>query len=247
MKANILGVLIDKLSLGQVLRKTEEFLGDGKKHYIVTPNPEFVMLARQDEEFKNILNQADIAIPDGFGLVLASWWLGDKIPERITGVELVWELARLAEKKNYSLYLLGGKEGIAESAQGKLKEKFPNLRIVGAEVGMSNQEFRIMNYELVERINKVEPDILFVAFGQGKQEKWIYHNLPKLNSVKLAVGVGGTFDYLAGRVFRAPKILRRLGLEWLWRLIVEPWRWKRIITAAILFPLAVLKKKKIIY
>jgi len=244
MKANILGVLIDKLSLEQVLRKVEEFLSDGKKHYIVTPNPEFIMLARQDEEFKNILNQADIAIPDGFGLILASWWLGDRIKKRVTGVELVWELVRLAADKGYSIYLLGGKEGVAKLAQGKLKEKFPELRIVGAETGMQNYEFRIINYELINRINKTSPDILLVAFGQGKQEKWIYYNLPKLGSVKLAIGVGGTFDYLAGRTRRAPCILRRLGLEWLWRLIIEPWRWKRIIRATILFPLAVLRGKK---
>jgi N-acetylglucosaminyldiphosphoundecaprenol N-acetyl-beta-D-mannosaminyltransferase len=244
MKANILGVLIDKTNINEVLEKIDDFLADGKKHYIVTPNPEMVAEAQKNSEFKNILNQADIAIPDGFGLLLASSWLRDRIKKRMTGVDLIWRLAENIEKTNYKLFLLGGKDGVAAEAAAKLKEKYPALKIVGAEEGMKDNEFYITNPKLVEKINKAKPDILLVAFGHGKQEKWIYYNLHSLETVKVAIGVGGTLDYISGKAKRAPNILRRLGLEWCWRLGKEPWRWKRIITAIIIFPWLVLKNKK---
>jgi N-acetylglucosaminyldiphosphoundecaprenol N-acetyl-beta-D-mannosaminyltransferase len=245
-KANILGVLIDKININEILEKVDSFLKDGKKHYIVTPNPEMVAEAQKDSEFKNILNQADIAIPDGFGLILASWWLRDRIKKRVTGVDLVWRLAEKIEKTDHKLFLLGGEGNVAEEAAAKLKVKYPELKIVGAEMGhwdigkSGNWE----NKDLNSRINQAKPDILLVAFGHGKQEKWIYHNLPKLESVKVAIGVGGTLNYISGKVKRAPNILRHLGLEWCWRLGKEPWRWKRIITAVIIFPWLVLKNKK---
>jgi len=244
MKANILGVLIDKLNIYEVLEKIDVFLRDGKKHYIVTPNPEFLMQAKEDEEFKNILNLADIAVPDGFGLLLASSWLGDRIKKRVTGVDLVWQLCRKINNTDYKIFLLGGGVGVAREAGEKLKKSFSGLRVVGAEEGMERREFQLTNPELIKKINDASPDIIFVAFGHGKQEKWIYYNLPKLNSVKIAIGVGGTLDYLSERVRRAPNILRRWGFEWLWRFFKEPWRWKRIYRATILFPLTVLKYKR---
>ncbi len=245
MKANILGVLIDQLTMAEALDRIEKFLEVGGQHYVVTPNPEMVILAQKDQEFKNILNQADLAIPDGFGLILASIWLGERIKERVTGADLVLQLGEKIENTEYKLFLLGGQSGVAKRAAANLKERFPGLKIVGAEEGV--EEVGKLGYwetnDLDNRINQARPDILLVAFGQGKQEKWIYYNLPRLKTVRVAIGVGGTFDYLAGNISRAPKILQKLGLEWSWRLVVEPRRWQRILTAVILFPLAVFKKR----
>ncbi|PIP17975.1 MAG: glycosyltransferase [Parcubacteria group bacterium CG_4_10_14_0_8_um_filter_35_7] len=245
MKINILGVLIDRITSKEVLKKIEEFLNSDTQHYITTPNPEFVMRAQKDEEFRNILNKSDIAIPDGIGLVFASHFLGNPIPERVAGSDLVWKIAKLAEYKNCSLYLLGGKEGVAEEAARKLKEKYPNLKIKGAESGgeVEERKLKTQNEEMVKRINERQPDILLVAFGAPKQEKWIYYNLSKLSSVKVAIGVGGTFDFIAGRIKRAPMFLRKLGMEWLWRLFIEPKRINRILTATVRFGWKVLKWK----
>ena len=203
------------------------------------------MRAQKDEEFRNILNKSDIAIPDGIGLVFASHFLGNPIPERVAGSDLVWKIAKLAEYKNCSLYLLGGKEGVAEEAARKLKEKYPNLKIKGAESGgeVEERKLKTQNEEMVKRINERQPDILLVAFGAPKQEKWIYYNLSKLSSVKVAIGVGGTFDFIAGRIKRAPMFLRKLGMEWLWRLFIEPKRINRILTATVRFGWKVLKWK----
>jgi len=245
MKINILGVLIDRITSKEVLKKIEEFLNSDTQHYITTPNPEFVMRAQKDEEFRNILNKSDIAIPDGIGLVFASHFLGNPIPEQVAGSDLVWKIAKLAEYKNCSLYLLGGKEGVAEEAARKLKEKYPNLKIKGAESGgeVEERKLKTQNEEMVKRINERQPDILLVAFGAPKQEKWIYYNLSKLSSVKVAIGVGGTFDFIAGRIKRAPMFLRKLGMEWLWRLFIEPKRINRILTATVRFGWKVLKWK----
>ncbi|MFA5128619.1 MAG: WecB/TagA/CpsF family glycosyltransferase [Patescibacteria group bacterium] len=242
MKVNILGVQIDNLNKADVLDKVEKFLSDDRQHYIVTPNPEIVVAAQSDKEFLGIINRADLAVPDGVGLIFASRYLKRPLPEKIHGVDLMVDLCRLAEQKNYSIYLLGGGEGIAKRAAEKLKEKFPGLRMAGAESGgiITDQKLTVNN----QVINFAKPDILFVAFGAGKQEKWIAKNLENISSIKIAMGVGGAFDFIAGKIKRAPKWMRKIGLEWLWRLFMQPWRWKRILTATIKFSWKVIKNGK---
>jgi len=240
----ILGVRIDNLSLSEILNKVESFLSDNKQHYIVTSNPEFLVKAQKDEEFKNILNQADLSIPDGVGLVLASLLLGERIKERIAGVDLMEAICKKAVQKKWPVFLFGAGPGVAEKTGGKLAKKYLGLQITGIHSPYFGFENDIQeNQKIIGLINKSKTDVLFVALGAPKQEKWIYENLKRIPSVKLAIGVGGSFDFISGNVKRAPKLIRDLGLEWLWRLILQPWRIKRIFNAVVVFPLLVLKEK----
>ncbi|PIR91999.1 hypothetical protein COU01_04195, partial [Candidatus Falkowbacteria bacterium CG10_big_fil_rev_8_21_14_0_10_44_15] len=214
MAINILGINISTDSRQEILKKISDFLNEKTPHYIVTPNPEFLLAAKHDEEFFYILNQADIAVPDGIGLVFAGWFMG-KIIKRTAGIDLMFSLCALATKENKSVYLLGGGMGVAQVAAEKLKLQYPNLKIAGAEEGLKPGAWKLRsgkwlkgkaeNQKLLERINAAKPDIIFVAFGHPRQERWIYHNLPLLNpplnkgregwgGVKVAVGVGGSFD-----------------------------------------------------
>ena len=217
---DILGVKISKVDYQSAMRAVERFLADGRKHYIVTPNPEFIVRAQKDCQFCQILNRADLAIPDGIGL---------RVGTKVTGTDLMIGLCELAAKKGFSVFLLGGRGGVAKEAAKRLKTQFANLNIVGTYEGDSPGGI-------------TAADFLFVAYGAPKQEKWIARNLPKI-PVKVAMGVGGAFDFIAGKRKRAPRILRRLGLEWLWRLIQEPQRLPRIFNATIRFPLLVWRQR----
>ncbi len=243
-KVEILGVKIDNLSPQEVLEKSSQFLKSKNQYFIVTPNPEFLVSAKKDKNFQEILNYADIAIADGVGLIYAAKFLGQQL-QRVTGVDLMWYLCELAEQQNYPVYLLGSVEEITEATAEVLKENFPQLDIVGSSGGgeITPDGFQKNNDGLMEKIKAAKPKIIFVAFGAGKQEKWIFNHLDQLPSVKLAMGVGGTFDFISGATPRAPEIMRNLGLEWLYRLIKEPRRLKRIFRAVIIFPLLVLKDK----
>jgi N-acetylglucosaminyldiphosphoundecaprenol N-acetyl-beta-D-mannosaminyltransferase len=242
MKVNILGVLIDNLKKSEVLRTVEQFLSDVRQHYIVTANPEMIVAAQKDEKFLEILNKADLSVPDGFGLILAARYLRRPLPERITGVDLMLDICQIAEQKNYSVYLFGGKEGVAQKAADSLQKKFSQLKIAGTENGgiISDQQSTADN----QQINSAKPDILFVALGAGKQEKWIAKNLQNLPSIKIAMGVGGAFDFISEKVKRAPRWIRKIGFEWLWRFFMQPWRFKRIFTATIKFSWKVIKNGK---
>jgi len=243
MENKILNVKIDNLFLAEVIENVELYLKSDKQHYIVTTNPEFVMAAQKNENFREILNKSDMSLADGIGIKFAALRFGWKLKQRITGVDLLLEIAEIAEKKNKSIYLLGSKDNVPATTAYRLIEKFPTLKIVGAGKGYRSWHRRFKDKKLIEMINRRKPDIIFVAFGHGKQEKWIAKNLINIPSVKIAMGVGGSFDYISGYVERAPKMLRRLGLEWLYRLIKQPWRLPRIITAVIRFSFAVIKYK----
>ncbi len=241
-KVEILGVKIDNLSLQEVLEKIKKFLISENQHFIVTPNPEFLVLAKKNHDFKEILNYADISCADGVGLVKAAKFLGKRL-QRVTGVDLVWAISELAEKNNYPVYLLGAGELVAATASEMLKKEYPNLNIVGAESGGEILDPIQKDPDLLNRINETEPKILFVALGQIKQESWIFYNLDKIPSIKLAIGVGGAFDYISGKIKRPPKFIRKMGFEWLYRLILEPWRYKRIFNAVFVFPILIMFSK----
>ena len=243
-KVEILGVKIDNLSLQEVLEQINNFVQSKNKHFVVTPNPEFLVAAQKDKNFKAILNYADMAVADGVGLNFGAKLLGQRL-QRLTGVDLVGYLCELAEQKKYSVFLLGGQNQVAAKCAQVLRENFPQLPIAGAEGGgeVIDNGKNTTDRQLIEKINQARPRILLVAFGQGQQEKWIFHNLDALASVRVAIGVGGAFDFIAGEIKRAPVWLQKIGLEWLYRLIQEPKRWRRIINAVIIFPALIIKEK----
>lgn len=253
-KINIAGINITTSSKEEVLKKIRSFLSFGQNQ-ITTPNPEFVVRALKDEEFFHILNNSSLAVADGFGLVLTARVLGVRV-ERIHGSDLIYDICRIATEESKSVYLLGGKNGVAKLAAANLKKIFSNLVIAGTEEGFKGGEWELEEGEwirgeeknrlIIEDINKTKPDIIFVAFGHPKQDKWIYHNLKKMPSVKIAMGVGGSFDFISGKIKRAPGFMRTLGMEWFWRLIIEPWRWKRIIDAVFVFSWKFFKWKYIL-
>lgn len=240
----ILGVRVDNLSEEQAHAKAREFLTGSGQHKIFTPNPEMVVKAQKDEYFKKVLNSGDLNLCDGFGLSLFSG------APRITGVDFLLDICSLAEKESKSIYLLGsGSDEVVKKTAEELQEKFPCLQIAGlnpgpkiTEIACHSDKMTDDNDEVLRDIQFKQPVILFVAFGMGKQEKWIQENLAKLPSVKIAMGVGGAFDYLAGAVPRAPRLMRAAGLEWLYRLIQQPSRIGRIFNATARFFYLVLTK-----
>lgn len=228
-KINILGLNIDKIDKKQVLEKINSFLKDIKPNYIVTPNPEIILKALDDEELFYIINKADLSIPDGIGIKFASFILGKKI-KRITGSDLTLEILKIAENRNLKVAVLNLKNGL--SSDEEIKEavigKYNKIKLeVFSERG---------DEDIVTSISGFEPDILFVATGFPYQEKFISKNLNKIKNLKLAIGVGGSFDFVTKKIKRAPKIMRILGLEWFWRLLKQPKRIKRIIRAVFVFP-----------
>lgn len=243
MRRSILGVPVDDLhpvELAELIRR----MSRSSRHQIVTVNPEIIMEARANPALCDVIHHADISLPDGFGVILAGRYLGQPINHRFTGVQLMLDLAQSAAKSGRSIYLLGGLRGVAQTAAAELRKKYPDLKIAGAETELRWWGWRLDDRTLRQKINRAKPDYLFVAFGAPKQELWIARNLPRLPNVKIAVGVGGTFDMLARRHLRAVKPIRQLGLEWLWRLMIQPWRWSRIVTATIRFPLEVYREKR---
>lgn len=216
MKVDILGVKVDSIIQNEALKIIEGFLKDGEFHYVVTPNPEIVVYAQKDRKFAEILNKADLSIPDGIGLVWAGKILGGKIEERVTGVDLADEICKMAAKNAFTMGFLGGKSNVAVKAAKCQKEKYPGLKVLFASPGDPAKPL----------VEKDRIDILFVAYGFPKQEYWMA-KWGQRSGVKVAIGVGGTLDYFAGRVTRTPKFLRNLGFEWLWRLIRQPWRLRR--------------------
>jgi N-acetylglucosaminyldiphosphoundecaprenol N-acetyl-beta-D-mannosaminyltransferase len=240
MKVDILGVSIDDLGEAVVLEMISRGLEKGKKFFVATPNPEMIVLAQKNPEFKKILNLADIKIADGVGLKFGAGILGKKLNNRLAGTDLMERLCGFASLRGKKIYLLGAGRGIAKSAAENLQKKFPGLEVCGAEEGGKMDEWD--SEKILEHINDRGADFLFVALGHGKQEKWIFENFKKLGSARLAMGVGGAFDFFAGQAKRAPRFMRKIGMEWFWRLATEPRRYRRMIDAVIVFPLLCVKK-----
>ena len=224
----ILGVKVDNFTLSESLEKIESFLTGGQQYYVVLPYADFFVEAQQDAEFKDILNKADLSLADGFGPVLFSPCFGEPLRGRVLGVDLIFALFDKFWDKN-SFFLFGSAEGTAQATVDRLLQEHPFGKIVGMLNGFVSDEVAI------EKINKAQPEILLVGLGMPKQEKWIAQNLNKLPSVKLAIGVGGAFDFISGRTRRAPKVVQLLGLEWLWRVILYPARWKKTWRSVVVF------------
>lgn len=217
---DILGVAVDKISAGGALKKAERYLRTPGLSIIFTPNPEIIMAAYEDPDFKKILNSADICTPDGIGVVYASRMIGNPVPERVPGFDLTCGLLQNMAKTGDGVFLLGAKPGIAETAKQRLEQKYPGLVVSGTHHGYFSEE---ENDEIVKEINASGANLLLVCLGAPKQEKWIYANRDKLQ-VQLAMGVGGALDVFAGNVKRAPQIFIKCNLEWLYRLLKQPSR-----------------------
>jgi N-acetylglucosaminyldiphosphoundecaprenol N-acetyl-beta-D-mannosaminyltransferase len=200
------------------------------------------MEARRNPSFRAVLQAADLNTPDGFGILLAARWLGTPLRGRVTGVELTLGLAQLAAMRGYRIFLLGAAPGVAEAAAAALVKRWPTLCIAGCYSGSPAPEHDEQQRQIIALAH---PHILLVAYGHPRQELWIARNQPFLQ-VPLAIGVGGTFDYLAGKVPRAPRFIRQLGLEWVFRLVMQPTRWRRIIDAVPLFLFTVLWQERMI-
>ncbi len=222
----ILGVPVHAITFSGLLDTIATWIARGDRTYqICTASPEFVMIAQADDAFMHVLRQADLCVADGVGLLLAARFLGRPLPERVTGSDGLPLIAERAAQAGWKLFLLGAAPGVAEQAAANLTRRYPGLRIVGTYAGSPDPA---EDDALVERINASQADILFVAYGAPRQDLWIARNAPRL-SVKVAIGVGGAIDFAAGRVPRAPRWMQRLGLEWLYRLYREPWRWRRML------------------
>jgi N-acetylglucosaminyldiphosphoundecaprenol N-acetyl-beta-D-mannosaminyltransferase len=260
-KVNIAGVEFDAVRYEDVLTAVEVFIKQHKKHMIVTPNPEMIVYSQGHEEFKKVLNSSSLAVPDGIGILWAAHYLGLPrskngflevlrvvytlfqvffkmkaiyriLPARVTGADLLFKIVQESQKHGWRIYLLGAAPGIANIAIDRLTKQYPQAIFAGSFAGTPAETHED---ELCERINLAEPDILFVAYGSPKQEEWIQRNIEKLSTVKVALGIGGAIDFAAGKASRAPKLLRSLGLEWFWRLITQPRRFKRIWNATFVF------------
>lgn len=222
---NIAEVSVDKVTMEQAVGKVRSFLEEDRVHTIYTPNAEIIMCAHRDPEFRKVLNEADLVIPDGAGVVLASRILKTPLPEKVSGVDLVRNTFEAFSGEHLKCFLFGGKPGVAEKASENVKKAYPGIEIVGCRNGYFSKDDVA---EIIDCINSSGADMLLVALGAPKQEKWIHEHKDKLK-VKVCIGVGGTIDVLAGVSDLAPEFIRRHGFEWLYRLYREPRRFKRML------------------
>jgi len=261
-RIDIAGIGFDAVRYEDVLTAAEVFVSQKHKHHmIVTPNPEMVVYSERHPNFKRVLNSASLSVSDGIGILWASYYLSlpksksrliegirvvssllkvffksksiyKVLPARVTGTDLLLKIVEESQKNAWKIYLLGAAPGVASIAIENLIKKYPQAIFAGSFAGTPAETHED---ELVDRINLAKPDILFVAYGSPAQEEWIYRNIKKLDTVRIAIGVGGAIDFAAGKAKRAPKVLRNLGLEWFWRLLREPRRIKRIWNATFIF------------
>ncbi len=233
-RLSIFGVPIDAVTLLEATDRLCQMLQEEGQHHVLTPNPEMLLAARSNEIFCSVLQSSALNVPDGYGLILASLFLGNPLPERVAGIDLLTALCLRIEGP---VFLLGAEEGVAARAGEALRLQNPSLIIAGTHGGSPNPS---EEEEILLKINASGAKLLFVAFGSPRQDLWIARNLTRMSGIRVAMGVGGSFDFLAGVRSRAPHWMRSVGFEWLWRLVQEPKRFRRILRAVFLFPLLVL-------
>lgn len=220
MKADVLGVQVDAVTMQECTQRIAEAVRAKAFMRVVTANPEMIEAAYADDKLRLILNTADLITADGVGVVWAAKHLGSPIPERVTGIDLLQALLPLAAKEHWRIFFLGSKPGVAEQAALRAESKFPGFRWRAQHGYFRDAEEK----EIVERIRAFRPHLLLIGLGMPRQEIWNWEH-PGLAYV--SIGVGGSFDALAGLVPRAPKIFQEARLEWFYRLCKEPWRWRR--------------------
>lgn len=224
-ETTVLGVGFNQLTMDEALDEISTYMVQDKPHLVVTANPEMVMLAKEDQLLGEILERADLVVADGIGVVWASRILGDPVPERIPGIELAEGLLHRAAQEGWRVFLLGGAEGVADQAALALLEELPQLQIVGTHHGYF--QTGLEEQALITQLKEARPQLLLVALGVPRQEKWLAAHLGSLK-VPVAIGVGGSFNVWAGVDQRAPVWMRKIHLEWFYRLVKQPWRIKRM-------------------
>lgn len=240
-RISLLGVPIDAVTAKDAVWLLRGMLDSDRAHHVMTPNNEMLVEASKNPLFKNLLNRSALNLPDSQGLLFAARLTGQRLPERVTGVDTVTALCEQLDER-HPVFLLGAGEGIAEKASDHLQAKNPRLKIVGTFSGNPRPEY---SEEIVRAINAAQPSLLLVAFGAPAQDVWIDEYLPKLRSVRVAMGVGGTLDFLAGVKKRAPVFFQKFGLEWLYRFVQEPSRYRRMWRAVVVFPWLLFKETPI--
>lgn len=222
----ILGVPVHPLTMSESVAVLEEKLQKKEQAFVVTANAEIIMMCQQDKEYNNIVSeQADLVLPDGAGAVWAGRYLGNEVPERVAGFDLYNQLLKLSADKGYKAYFFGGAPGVAEAAKNKAEELYPGVQIVGCRNGYFTEA---EEEAIIKEINDAAPDMLFVALGAPKQEKWLVKYRNQLKP-RVLMGIGGSFDVLAGKMERAPKWMQEASLEWAFRLYKQPSRFMRML------------------
>lgn len=240
-RITLLGIPIDAVTRQQGLSVIRAMLGGGKQHQVITPNNEMLVESVKNPRFAGVLTNGNLNLPDSRGLLLMARWTGQHLPERVTGADMTQALCGVLDG-TCPVFLLGAAPGVAEKAAVALRSANSQLKIAGTHSGSPRKEDA---QAIIDAINKAKPKLLLVAFGAPAQELWIADHLEQMPSVIVAMGVGGTFDFIAGVKKRAPVFMQKLGLEWLWRFIQEPSRWRRMWRAVVVFPWLVMTRSKI--
>ena len=225
LDSNIMGVKIDNLNIYEASALIFLYLEKNKKKIVFTPNPEFVMEAKKNPEFLKILNSSDLNIPDGIGLIIASKILGKPLRERVAGIDLIESIFSKIKNTDKKVYFLGAKKETVELAKKMVEKKYRGINIVGVRDGYFS---KYIENDVIKEINDLKPDLLLVGLGSPKQETWIFENKDKLD-FKVAIGVGGSFDVLSGKVKRAPQLFIKMHLEWFYRFLKQPSRLFRML------------------
>lgn len=227
---DILGVRVDDVGWEEMLQALVCFVEQGGVHRIATVNIEYIMAAQRDPEFAEILRHTDLNVPDSVGVLWAARWLGCPLRERVTGSDGIYRIAQTCAQHGLRLFLFGARPGVAERVAEILQARFPGLIVCGTHAGLEDA-YRIdgpENEQIAERIRQAQADVLLIAYPQIPQEKWLSRHLEP-SGARVGIGVGAAFDFCAGVQKRAPRGWQRLGLEWLYRLVQQPWRWRRML------------------
>ncbi|MFH1867163.1 MAG: WecB/TagA/CpsF family glycosyltransferase [Patescibacteria group bacterium] len=234
----IFGLPISDISYSETINQIKTWLKQPGQYLIVTVNPEILLQAKKDLSYRNILQKSSLCVPDGFGIILLSYLIGKALTKgRVRGVDLADHLMSNALSSGHNVFLIGNSETVLTKVASKYEG---GINYTVGPMFTSKASFPLndpVNNELINKIKAAKPDILLVAFGAPKQEYWLNYYLSQLPSVKVGIGVGGSFDYLGKKVGRAPSFFQKLGLEWFWRVLRQPWRLIRIIRAVIIFPI----------
>ncbi len=224
-RIKVLDIGFDNVNMKEAVDICKQFIRGDKGNLVVTPNPEIVMKAKEDEEFKKIINEAELVIPDGIGIIKGANILGTPLKERVAGYDLICNLLEEGKDGTITFYFWGSKPGYAEEARKKVEAKYPKIKILGTHTGYFSDEEEA---SIVEEIKSLKPDVLLVGTGFPKQEK-IINKYKNDGFFKVGIGCGGSIDVLAGKVKRAPKLFIKLHLEWFYRLLKQPSRWRRML------------------